>query len=164
MSGPLWCLEVATCLCMPADRCFNVHGVIELLAPSNLCICALFKTALLDMQGEGVDAEEEISFVYRKQRFVYNEEAHCFKKLEFPVEVCSCQLEFCFHNCNAEDSGSRWGVKSKHDCCSVHAAQASDSACRKLSKPSAHNAALLPHRSISQLMPPAQATQVRAGS
>eukprot|EP00891_Asterochloris_glomerata_P000411 jgi/Astpho2/411/Aster-03461 len=36
--------------------------------------------------GEGVDAEEEISFVYRKQRFVFNEDAHCFKKLDFPVE------------------------------------------------------------------------------
>ena len=48
------------------------------------------------MQGEGADAEEEISFVYRKQRFVYNEEAHCFKKLEFPVEVCGCLLRSCF--------------------------------------------------------------------
>ena len=48
------------------------------------------------MQGEGVDAEEEISFVYRKQRFVYDEDAHCFKKLKFPVEVCGCQLQFCF--------------------------------------------------------------------
>ena len=89
-------LLLATCLLHACwTHASGAHGMVELLAPA-MCICATIKTstALLDMQGEGVDAEEEISFVYRKQRFVYNEDAHCFKKLEFPVEVCGCQLRF----------------------------------------------------------------------
>ena len=85
--------------CMPAGHMLQVHQQICSFVP-----CTKSSNAL---QGEGVDAEEEISFVYRKQRFVYNEDAHCFKKLEFPVEVCGCQLRFCFHNSNAEDSSSR---------------------------------------------------------
>ncbi len=83
---------------MLADHMLPAHTAWVSCLHHPMCIRAVFNlsTALLDVQGEGVDAEEEISFVYRKQRFVFNEDAHCFKKLEFPVEVCGCQLRFCF--------------------------------------------------------------------
>ena len=39
------------------------------------------------LQGEGPDEEYEISFEYRKQRFVYNIELNRFEKLKFPTRV-----------------------------------------------------------------------------
>ena len=39
------------------------------------------------MQREGLSESREISFEFRKQRYVYNEADHVFEKLKYPVKV-----------------------------------------------------------------------------